>query len=143
MRARHLRTLVIQACILISMAVLAVVDSNAYLVIVSVSLLILPPINWTVAGVLLWTTRQDPSVRSLADAADNALTLAISSTAAAFVALLILGRAVGILPIPVAVGNIISVMLGFIVVTSSLPAFRFLQTWREVWMPMVRIGRKN
>ena len=136
MSRRYWRSIGFQALILLTMAIVAAIDSDIYVAIVSITLLVLPPVNWSVASVLIWTSRQDPSVRSLADSADNALTWAINSTVAALVGILVLGRTMGLISFPL--GTILAVMIGFIVVTSSLPAFRFLQTWREVWLPMVR-----
>lgn len=127
--------------ILLLMIVLATLNKDAYVALVALVLLFLPPINWSVAGVLIWTSRQDPTVRSLADAADNALTWAVNSTAAAIVGVLVLAQAMGLLQHQT--GSVVTVMLGFIVVTSSLPAFRFLRTWREVWMPMILRGEHD
>lgn len=136
MKARHWRNLAFQLLILVTMIVIAAINIDAYVILVAASLLVLPVINWTVTGVLLWTSKQDPTVRSLADAADNAMTYAVTSTAAAVLAGVTLARIMGLLPNQI--GPVITVLIGFIVVTGSLPAFRFLQTWREVWMPMIR-----
>ncbi len=136
MSRRYWRSIGLQLLILASMGVVAAIDENLFVILVSISVLVLPPVNWAVAGVLLWTSRQDPTVRSLADGADNALTWAVNSTAAAIIAFVALLRVTGI--INESIGTIVSVLIGFIVVTSSLPAFRFLQTWKDVWWPMVR-----
>jgi len=131
------RNLAIQGFILASMVGVAIVNEDLYIAAIAVSLLILPPINWSVAGVLIWTSRQDPSVRSLADAAENAMTWAVSSTVAALIGALVLGRLMGF--VPNQIGSVITVLLGFVVVTGSMPAVRFLRTWREVWLPLVRM----
>ena len=136
MTRRHWLNLVGQFLIFASMATVAAIDENIFVVAISISLLVLPPVNWAVAGVLVWTSRQDPSVRSLADASDNALTWAVNSTVAAIIGIVALLRVTGL--VTQSIGTIVSVLIGFIVVTSSLPAFRFLRTWREVWLPMIR-----
>ena len=136
MNRGHWLNLAIQIAILIVMLGIAAISIDIYVGLVAVLLLVLPAVNWTVAGVLLWTSRQDTTVRSLSDAADNALTWAVNSTVAAIVAGMVLARSLGLLSSPI--GSVTGVLLGFIVVTGSLPALRFLRTWRDVWLPMVR-----
>ena len=126
----------LQLLIFVSMAALALIDAKAYVVVVSVSLVALPPVCWTVAGVLTWTSNQDPTIRSLSDAADNAITTAINSTLLAVVGGLLLARLAGFVCEPI--GDVLTILLGFIVVNASaLPSFRFLRTWRLVWSKRV------
>lgn len=131
-----MRRLAFQFFILVSMAVVAYFNEDVYVALVSLLCLIAVPINWSVAGVLLWSSAQAPDIRSLADRADDAVTLAVNSTVAAVVVALILGRMLGF--IPVAVSLAITVGLGFIIVSNSLPNIRFAQTWRDVYVPILR-----
>jgi len=130
-------SLALQVAIFVAMCLIAVLDSDTYLAIVSVGLVVLPPIAWSVAGVLVWTSSQDPGIRSLSDAADNAITTAINSTVAAVIGGIILLRMVGFLR--GSNGDLLAILIGFVVInTSALPSFRFLRTWHQVWSPMSR-----
>jgi hypothetical protein len=137
--SRHWRNIALQLVILSAMGFVAATDMGAYVSAVSVAVLVLPTINWTVALLLIWASRQDDTIRSLADAADNALTWAINSSVAGMIGIILLGLQAGFLRGQF--GVLITVLLGFIIVTGSLPAVRFLRTWRDVWMPMIRERR--
>lgn len=139
--SHHWRTAGLLLSILLTMALIAAIDSGIYVGVVAISVLVLPPANWAVAGILLWTSRRDPSIRSLRDAADTALTLAINSSAAADVGAIIILRTFGVLNTTMSLA--VTVLLGYIVVTLSLPAARFLQTWRDVWAPMALVGKRD
>lgn len=141
MNRRHWQSIGLQLGILCIMGGLSFLSTDLYLLVVTIALIVFPAVNWAVAGVLVWTSHHDPTIRSLADAADNQINLAISSSVAAAVAGMVLARLLGLLVIPI--GDILTVLLGFAVVSISIPAFRFLQTWRDVWMPIVRQHRQD
>lgn len=131
-----MRRLAFQFSIFISMGVIAWVNVGLYVLLASLSILITVPINWSVAGVLLWSSNQAPDIKSLADRADDAITIAINSTVAAVIVGLVSARALGLISVSTSLA--ITVGLGFIIVSNSLPNLRFLQTWRNVWVPMLR-----
>lgn len=136
---RHWSRLFVELGILASMIVVNAIDGQLYLNLISLSLVILPVAGWTVFGLLLWTARQAPDIQSLHERVDDALTLALITTVAALIALEVLGRQIGIITAPI--GNWVTVALGYIVVMISVPALSFLQTWRSVYLPMVRRRR--
>lgn len=132
----HWKRFFIQMGILVSMVIVNAIDQNIYFALVSFSIIVLPVASWTVFGLLLWTSHEAPDVKSLRDRVDDALTLALISTVAASIGVLLLARLLGIITNPV--GGFISVALGFIVVEVSFPAIGFLRTWRDLYLPMIR-----
>lgn len=123
--------------VLFTLSAIAAVDEDLYLNVLSVILIVLPVCGWTVAGVLVWTARQAPDVASLVNRADDAVTLAIASSVGAIAGFITLARLFGIV-IP---GRPVLVLLGFALVTVSVPAIGWLGVWRDVWLPMVRNRR--
>lgn len=127
--------LLVQLALLVVLFALNLFDENIFLVVVALALLVIPPVNWTVAGILIWTSRQAPHVESLRERADDAVTLALVSTAAA------VGAAVGIARVfgvdVSTLGRPVIVLLAFGFILVALPAIDWLRTWRDVWLPMV------
>ena len=138
----HWQRLLIQAGILGSMIVVNFIDQTIYSVAIIISLAILPAITWTVFGILLWTENQAIDLKSdsqsLHDRVDDALSVALASTVGAIVGLLILGRILKLIDVPV--GNVVSIGIGYTMVALSLPALGFLKTWREKWFPEILIA---
>jgi hypothetical protein len=131
----HWRRFLSQIVILISMVAVASLDLRLYTNLVLLSIIVLLPVCWGAAAVLLWSSAQAPEIDSLSDRADDALSIAVNSTVAVILALLVIARALKI--INEQVTTALTVGLGFIIVTSALPSIRFLQTWRSVWLGMI------
>jgi hypothetical protein len=132
----HWRRLMIQAAILLSMIVVNFIDDQIFTMMVSASLIVIPVVTWTIAAFLLWMSSKAPDIETLAERADDALTAAISSTVAAFVAAIVILRLLGIITGPIA--SYISVGISFVVVTSSLPSLAQSRVAIRVWLPMLR-----
>jgi divalent metal cation (Fe/Co/Zn/Cd) transporter len=135
----HWRRLVVQVGLFVSGATVEFISQDVFVVVVALLIVALPIASWTVFGLLLWTSSQAPDIQSLYERVDDALTLALVSTLAAIVGLLVLGRLFHIIDAPV--GPVITVCLGWIVVGVSIPALGFLRTWRDIYLPMVQRRR--
>lgn len=132
----HWKRPIILLLILVSMALVYSVNALLYTAIVSLSLVVLPVADWTVFGILLWTSNQAPEIDSLRERVDDMLTLSIGATVLAVIGALVFGRITGIVTIQV--GPLITIGLGFAAVVISVPALGALRTWRDVWLPGLR-----
>lgn len=132
----HLRHLLLQIAILCIMGLVAFISENLFVVLVIGAVLASLPIVWVAAGLLLWTSHKAPEIESLEDAADNMVTVALSTSVAGVIAAVVLARLLGF--IGTSVGTFITVGLGYVLVANMFPAIRSLQTWGRVWLPRAR-----
>lgn len=135
---RSLRRFVLEFILLIVLAILNIIDQNVFLFVVAVALLLIPPVNWTVAAILIWTSRQAPGIRSLKERADDAVTLGLISSSAAVAGGIALVNILGFKL--TGLGRPSLVLLAFALILVSVPAIDWLRTWREVWLPALSSG---
>lgn len=114
--------------------VLSVPSRDVFVALISGLLLFPPAINWTVAAILIWTSKQAPEIESLRERADDAVTLALMATGGAAAGAVQLATLAGVV-IP---GRPILAVLAWVLILVSVPALGWLRTWRDVWLPHMR-----
>lgn len=133
------RRVILQFVVLGLLAAIDLIDDKLFVNLISIVLVILPPINWTVASILIWTSRQAPEIESLRERADDAVTLALVSTAFAGAGLVAVARIFGVI-VP---GRPALVLLAFAGLIATVPAVAWLGVWRSVWLPMLRRSQEG
>lgn len=121
---------------------LSLLDEDVFVLVVSLILIPLFIISVSVAGILIWTSRQAPEIETLRERADDAVTGALASGLSAVAALVALGRE----PIERLYGIVIPgrPVLGAIacvLILVAVPSLGWLGTWRNVWLPKVQRKR--
>jgi hypothetical protein len=130
---RRERRLVAQLLLLPALYLASLPDPAAFATLISMAVVVAPAVNLTVAGILVWTARQAPGIETLAERADDAVTLALMSVGAAAAGFLTLARNLGF-EFP---GRPTIAMLAWVLVLISVPALGWLRTWRTRWLPAV------
>lgn len=109
-------------------------DPDTFVVAMSWVLVLTPAVNWTVAAILVWSARQARDVETLAERADDAVTLGLMSTGGALAGLVTIVRTFGF----EVDGRPVVALLAWVLVLVSVPAIGWLQAWRRYWLPIVR-----
>lgn len=140
----RVRRVLVQLALLPVLWVIADVSRDAFTTVVAISLLVVWPLSLAVAGILVWlvrTAEQDPEHRgvpaTLAEAAENAVSLALVETGLAAVAGIAALRLFGI----VIGGQFALVILGWSLIILGAPSLSWLRTLRDVWIPMLNRRR--
>ena len=133
------RRFLVQLGLLPILYLLSLPDPILFTTAIALVLLVSPTITGTVASLLIWSSRQAPSIETLRERADDAATSFLQSLAAAFVGgLVILTRLGFTFP-----GRPSLALLAWLLLLISVPAIGWLGTWRNVWLPKLRQARKK
>lgn len=140
---RRPRRLLLQIALLPLLWALATADTNLFTIVVALVAVIAWLLSGAVAAILGWLAHVAEAEAamgglavpaSLAEAADNALTMFLIATGIAVAAGLGAARVLGVLP---PVGPILLAFLGWALVLVGVPAISWLGTLRRVWLPML------
>lgn len=93
------------------------------------------PIVWSVAGVLLWSSRQAPHIETLRERADDAVTSGLIQFALFLVSFGPAALAWFGLSTP---QNMVLVLLSWVAILNAVPSIGWMGTWRDVWVPLIR-----
>lgn len=127
------RRLVAQVALLPVLYAVSLPNPDLFAAVISVLVLATLPVNGTVAGILIWTSRQAPHVDTLRERADDAVSLFLMSLAASATALVAAALRAGIeLP-----GRPVLALLAWLCLLVAVPALGWLGTWRTFWLPLV------
>jgi hypothetical protein len=96
--------------------------------VLACALIVLPIIQWATVGFFAARALEDPTIVSLRARVQDALALALAQTVGAFLGLIVVLRALEIIP-PVDRG-VFLVGLGFALLMIAAPAINWLITWR-------------
>jgi hypothetical protein len=127
------RRLLIQLALLPVLYIVSLPNPTTFTIVVAVALFIPPAITGAVAGVLIWSSRQAPTLLTLRDRADDAVTSFLQSMGAAAVGTVALLTNFGII-LP---GKPVLALLTWICILIAVPAIGWMGTWRDVWRPLV------
>lgn len=113
---------------------LSLPDPATFSLVVAVALFVPPAITGAVAGILIWSARQAPTLLTLRERADDAVTSFLQALGAALVGSIVLLSSVGItLP-----GKPALALLAWVCLLIAVPAVGWMGTWRDVWFPLIR-----
>lgn len=132
---RRIQRLVGQVILLPFLYLASLPDQAAFANLVSLALLIILTVNVTVAVILEWTHRQDQTIESLTEAADNAWTRVLIALGAAGAGVISLAFNVLGVTIP---GRPFVAVLAWILLLNAVPALGWATRWRDEWLPAVR-----
>lgn len=120
--------LVASAAVLAVLTVLQLTIPRVLPNLIAGALIVLPIICWAAFGFFLARALEDPTILSLRARVQDALALALAQTVGAFLGLIIVLRALEVIP-PVDRG-VFTVGITFCLVMIAAPAVNWLLTWR-------------
>jgi hypothetical protein len=113
--------------VLVALTVLQLAAPDVMPVVLACALIVLPIIQWATVGFFAARALEDPTIVSLRARVQDALALALAQTVGAFLGLIVVLRALEIIP-PVDRG-VFLVGLGFALLMIAAPAINWLITW--------------
>lgn len=114
--------------VLAVLIVLQIAAPDVMPVLLACALIVLPIIQWATVGFFAARALEDPTIISLRSRVQDALALALAQTVGAFLGLIVVLRALEI--IPAVDRGVFLVGIGFALLMIAAPAVNWLITWR-------------
>lgn len=116
------------AVVMFALVALQMLASEILPLLVSISLVVLPILQWAAVGFFAARSLEDPTIVSLRARVQDAIALALAQTVGAALGLMVVLRALELIP-PVDRG-VFLVGLSFSLLMVAAPAINWLITWR-------------
>lgn len=114
--------------VLAVLIVLQIAAPDVMPVLLACALIVLPIIQWATVGFFAARALEDPTIISLRSRVQDALALALAQTVGAFLGLIVVLRALEL--IPAVDRGVFLVGIGFALLMIAAPAVNWLITWR-------------